>query len=71
MKFRLQHPGDLSPTLHITMQRFKIGNLGSAIDLIPMTQHPRVFVSTFAFALHIYDLHKEISKKNQERNTQV
>jgi len=24
-RFRLQHPGDLSPTLHITMQKFKIG----------------------------------------------
>ena len=33
------------------------------IDLIPMTQHPRVFELAFAFALHIHDLHKKISKK--------
>jgi len=33
------------------------------IDLIPMTQHPRVPESASAFASHIHNLHKEISKK--------
>ena len=39
------------------------------IDLIPMT-HPRVSYSASTFASHIYDLHKEISKKIQESNIQ-
>jgi len=38
------------------------------INLIPITQHPRVSESASAFASHIYDLHKEISKKIQESN---
>jgi len=33
------------------------------IDLILMTQHPKVSESASAFASHIHDLHKEISKK--------
>ena len=41
-----------------------------SIDLIFMTQHPRVSESTSAFASHIHDLHKEISKKIQESNAQ-
>jgi len=40
------------------------------IDLIPMTQHPRVSKSASAFASHIHYLHKEISKKIQESNAQ-
>ena len=40
------------------------------IDLILMTQHPRVSESASAFASHIHDLHKKISKKIQESNTQ-
>ena len=40
------------------------------IDLIPMTQHPRVFESTFAFASHIHDLLNEICKKIQKNNAQ-
>ena len=35
-----------------------------------MTQHPRVSESASAFASHIHDLHKEISKKIQESNAQ-
>ena len=38
------------------------------IDLIPITQHPRV--SESASASHIHDLHKEISKKIQKSNAQ-
>ena len=41
-----------------------------SIDLILMTQHPRVFESASAFASHIHDLHIEISKKTQEINAQ-
>jgi len=33
------------------------------MDLIPMAQHPRVYESASAFASHIHDLHKIISKK--------
>jgi len=33
------------------------------IDLILMIQHPRVFELAYAFASHIHDLRKEISKK--------
>ena len=33
-----------------------------------MTQHPRVYKSASAFASHIHDLHKKISKKIQESN---
>jgi len=40
------------------------------IDLIPMTHHRRVSESASAFASHIHDLHKEISKKIQESNAQ-
>ena len=40
------------------------------IDLIPMTQHPRVSKSVSAFASHIHNLHKKISKKIQESNAQ-
>jgi len=42
--------------------------LKKPIDLIPMTQHPRVSESASAFASHIHDLHREISKKTQESN---
>ena len=38
------------------------------IDFVPMTQHPKVSESASAFASHIHDLHKEISKKIQESN---
>jgi len=40
------------------------------IDLIRMTQHPRVSESASAFASHIRDLLKVISKKIQESNAQ-
>ena len=40
------------------------------IDLIPMTQQPTVSKSASAFASHIHDMHKEISKKIQESNAQ-
>ena len=40
------------------------------IDLVPMIQHPKVSESVSAFASYIHDLHKEISKKIQESNTQ-
>jgi len=40
------------------------------INLIPMTQHPRVYKSASAFASYIHDLHKKISKKIQESNAQ-
>jgi len=40
------------------------------IDLVPMTQHPRVSESASAFASHIHDLYEEISKKIQESNAQ-
>jgi len=33
------------------------------IDLIPMTQHSRLFESTFAFALHIHESHKKSVRK--------
>ena len=33
------------------------------IDFILMTQHPRVSELAYAFASHIHDLRKEISKK--------
>ena len=39
------------------------------IDFIPMTHHPRVSESAYAFAAsHIYDLHKETNKKIQKIN---
>jgi len=41
-----------------------------SIDLIFMTHHPTVSESASAFASHIHDLHKKISKKIQESNTQ-
>ena len=41
-----------------------------AIDLIPMTQYSRVSELASAFASHIHDLHKKISKKIQESNAQ-
>jgi len=37
------------------------------IDLIPMMHHPRI--SESAFTSHVYNLHKEISKKIQYNNT--
>jgi len=40
------------------------------IDLILMTQHPRLSESASAFASYIHDLHKEINKKIQESNAQ-
>jgi len=40
------------------------------IDLVPIAQHPKVSESASAFASHIHDLHKEISKKIQESNAQ-
>ena len=44
--------------------------LKKPIDLIPMTQHPRVSESASAFASHIHDLHKEITKKIQKNKVQ-
>ena len=38
------------------------------IDLLPMTQHPRVYEPLSTFASHIHDLFKQISKKIQESN---
>jgi len=40
------------------------------IDLIPMTQHPRMSESASVFASHIHDLHKKISKRVQKSNAQ-
>jgi len=38
------------------------------IDLIPMKHHPTISKSTSAFASHVHDLYKEISKKIQKSN---
>ena len=38
------------------------------IDLLPMTQHLRVYEPVSTFASHIHDLYKQISKKIQESN---
>ena len=38
-----------------------VTNVGSLVDLIPMTQHSRA--SESAFTSHVHDLHKKISKK--------
>ena len=40
------------------------------IDLIPITQHPRVSESASVFTSHIHDLRKKFSKKIQENNVQ-
>jgi len=40
------------------------------IDLILMTQQPRLSESASAFASHIHDLHKKISKKIQKSHDQ-
>jgi len=37
------------------------------INLNPMTHHSRVSESASAFISHVYDLHKEIARKMQEK----